>query len=309
MIEFIVAVGALFGAVIGVSFYASKQESHWKVAELQWRAHAFVWGLEGLKGEAVQARLNADEAKRRTEECRLQAIPYRLCLRLTRKARRTLSLLVAAVVLSGCGADFTSTDWSASDTGIEGDAGPVLEGAGGAGNDSDAAALPDAGEKGRGGVGASAGGGVGSGGRAHPAGGAPGAGGSSAGGSVTGSGGAPSTSSGGSGTGGAPLPCGGVGLVTHRTGTGLTWTDCVPEGTRDNAQAARACSTWCAVEGCAGACWEAQFCGVRYVVGQVGLSGSDVVLRGWAWEAPNAGDVVDVDPITQNRCTAVGTWN
>lgn len=122
------------------------------------------------------------------------------------------------------------------------------------------------------------------------------------------------------GTGGATSTGGSTGctLVTHSNGMGQTWQDCVALATYDSAQATKACNAWCAANGCVCAnpgsatnpcCFSASFCGVQYMAGQVGTSGSSVVLMGWSWTAPNAGNATSVDPVTQNSCTVVGTWN
>lgn len=111
-----------------------------------------------------------------------------------------------------------------------------------------------------------------------------------------------STSSSGSSSG-ATVACDGAGLSVHHTGTGLTWTDCVPVGTYDAAEALKACETWCAVNGCS-SCSTGSRCGIEYIVGQT----ATVAQMGWSWLAPNAGNAVSIDP-TQPSCTLVGTWN
>jgi hypothetical protein len=61
--------------------------------------------------------------------------------------------------------------------------------------------------------------------------------------------------------GGVSIPCDGAGLFTHHTGTGSTWTDCVPAGTYDLAQAMKACKTSGAAR-----CIDAQGCGAGNLV-------------------------------------------
>lgn len=106
--------------------------------------------------------------------------------------------------------------------------------------------------------------------------------------------------------------CDGAGLSTHHTGLGQTWTDCVPPGTHDAAEASKACNAWCAVNGClapnpppASQCSIGSFCGVSYTVGQVGISGPNVKMMGWA----NDGEVVTINPVTQTSCTQAGSWD
>ena len=122
-----------------------------------------------------------------------------------------------------------------------------------------------------------------------------------------GSSGSSSGSSGGSSSGSSNVPCDGGGLSTHHTGTGSTWTDCVPIGTYDQAEAIKACQAWCAANGCYAACFSTSVCGGENAV--FGVSAGMTAEMGWSWMvAATAGDVERVD-LNTGACTTAGTWN
>lgn len=194
--------------------------------------------------------------------------------------------LILAFILTGCGEPFSTTLFHAADAPDAGDVVDAPQATGGAPSSGGAAST----------------GGSGTGGHVVSAGGA------STGGAVSSTGGAPQATTGGSpSTGGSDVGDAGCAPVTHDNGLGQTWQDCVPSGTYDTSQAKKACEAWCDTNGCAGACFTASFCGVEYMTGQSG-SGVSTVMTGWAWKAPHAGNVADIDPITQVSCVPSGTW-
>jgi len=238
--------------------------------------------------------------------------------------------VVVLAFLAGCGgAPFSATEFAQADGGTSSEAvaadhaaadqktsSPEAsreadDGHDAAHNDTDARPVPeeagtdagiDTGTAGTGGAGGSGGvGGAGEGGTGSVG----GAGGMGGAGGTGGSGG-----SGGSG-GTVSLPCDGAGLSTHHVGVdNLTWQDCVPVGTYNQAQATKACETWCATAGCGGCFSPGSICGSQYTtIGQVGISGPDVIMMGWSWKAPDAGNTIKIDPITQLSCPATGQWD
>lgn len=124
------------------------------------------------------------------------------------------------------------------------------------------------------------------------------------GGDATASGGAV-TASGGA----APAATGGCPSVTHDTGVGQIWSDCTSSGAHDETQAKKACLAWCAAVDCANTCFSTTVCGINMEVGQIGSSGHDVTMTGWAWGDPSGGNVFDIDPVTQVNCKTIGSWN
>jgi hypothetical protein len=207
-----------------------------------------------------------------------------------------LLILVVALALVGCGDAFGGPIFR-SDPGFNleagyGGAAEIDAGAsGGAQNESDAASssggaqtTDDAGTVDDAG-GARNSGGASSGGR--------GSGGTSSSGGRTASGGSPEIDAG--------PRCAKGPLQAHSTGTGATWSDCVPIGTHNNSQAQQACATWCASGDvrCIGGCFAAVICGSDAVVGE-----KTGVMLAWYFD----GTVQQVAK-SQTSCSVIGTWD
>lgn len=242
---------------------------------------------------------------------------------------RMKRLFLVSALLVGCGADSFSTasrpvGEDARST-VENDAGPVATGTGGvpaAGGKPSTGGTPAAaggapstgGARETGGaavVDAGAGGSTPSSGgapavdAAPTTGGAPETGGTPGTGGITNTGGVSNTG-GQPDTGGAPATggAGGCAAVTHDTGLGQTWQDCVPSGTYNSSQAAKACAAWCEAKQCAG-CGTGSVCGEFVVLGTVSQVGPDITVA-WSWLGSSSGAVLSVG---SSACPATGTWD
>lgn len=202
------------------------------------------------------------------------------------KTLSILEILGFSIILTGCGtdsrdlfgpgADFTE------DGGIEADAAPqdpsVADDAGDPSDaQADAQADPGAGGTSSNGGRSAAGGRLATGGRAASGG---------------ASGGSPPVAE----AGGAPQ----CAPVTHETGVGQTWVDCIPLSTYTATQAMRACQTWCAANVCQGSCWTAVACDTSVVLGQ-----TEAGMTAWA---TGSGLVYQINGDTLSSCGVTGVW-
>lgn len=127
--------------------------------------------------------------------------------------------------------------------------------------------------------------------------------GSSSGGSSSSSSSSSGGSSSSSSSSGATSACDGGPSYVHDAGNGVTWTDCVPTGTRTEAEAMAACEAWCAASNCTSPCVEVTDC---YSTGGV-LVSTDLVKNnevGWSYSGSYAGKM-----LSETTCIATGTWN
>jgi hypothetical protein len=209
-------------------------------------------------------------------------------------------VLVAAV---GCGGPSFTVGFKEIDQADSGSQADALAAAGGA---------PTVGSGGK--VGLSAGGQPSSGGAdsgGTSSGGAPSSGGlSGSGGAVDVDGG--HDSGGATGVGGEPADA--CVLVTHSTGLGQTWQDCVPLGTYNEEQAMKACEAWCASGGnCIPCTSGGRFCedsetSSNYIAGAITTPRS-TTIAGWAFAGSNVGHTMNVNPSNALSCAQNGMWD